>query len=340
LLCAVLMAFAVSAAAQAPSSASCATCHHAVAATYASAPMRHAIEPTGASTVLNTHPNLSVQLHGYSYIVQTKDGQSTYTVSDGKHSIALPVRWSFGEHAQTWVIEKDGQMYESLVSYYPRAKELATTPGDEQITPHDLTKAMGRQLPTGEIHACFSCHASNVTFGEAMVPTKLSPGIDCERCHSGSLTHMVDAEHDNFKTIPASLKHLNAEQVSDLCGQCHRTFDGAMRNHWRGSAFVRFQPYRLALSKCFIGSDPRISCLACHDPHQPANRNIAFYDAKCLACHARGKPASAGITPKLCPIAKQNCTTCHMPRVELAGGHAQFTDHFIRIVATGESYPY
>ena len=112
-----------------------------------------------------------------------------------------------------------------------------------------------------------------------------------------------------------------------------------MRNHWRGSAFVRFQPYRLEKSRCFIGSDPRISCLACHDPHQPANHQIAYDDAKCLACHSEGKPASAGAAAKTCPVAKQNCTSCHMPKVELAGGHAAFTDHFIRIVKPGESYP-
>jgi hypothetical protein len=28
-----------------------------------------------------------------------------------------------------------------------------------------------------------------------------------------------------------------------------------------------------------------------------------------------------------------------MPKIELPGGHAQFTDHFIRIVKPGEPYP-
>jgi hypothetical protein len=28
-----------------------------------------------------------------------------------------------------------------------------------------------------------------------------------------------------------------------------------------------------------------------------------------------------------------------MPKVELPGGHAQFTDHFIRVVHAGEAYP-
>lgn len=301
--------------------------------------MRHAMEPPGSNSVLSAHPDLSVQLNGFSYRVQTKDGQSTYTVSRGSESITLPIRWSFGHHAQTWVLERDGHMYESLVSFYPRAKELATTPGDEQITPHNLSEAMGRQLPTAEVHACFNCHASGLNPGEEFSPATLQPGVACERCHAGAQQHMTDSLHDNFKTLPKSLKRLDPEQVSSLCGQCHRTFDGAMRNHWRGPAFVRFQPYRLELSKCFIGSDPRISCLACHDPHQPANRTVSFYDAKCLACHAKGVPASAGVNPRVCPVAKQNCTTCHMPKVELPGGHAQFSDHFIRVVKPGESYP-
>ena len=301
--------------------------------------MRHAMEPERKDPVLNAHPDLSFQFSGYSYRVQTKNGQSTYTVSDGTDTLTLPIHWFLGQHAQTWVLEKDGHFYESLVSYYPRASELAITPGDEQITPHNLVEAMGRQLPIWETHICLNCHASGITPGEAPNPAKVTPGLNCERCHIGAQQHMADAVHDNFKTQPPSLKHLDAEHISDLCGQCHRTWDGAMRNHWRGPAFVRFQPYRLEKSRCFIGNDARISCLACHDPHQPANHQIAYYDAKCLACHSEGKAASAGTTAKICPVAKQNCISCHMPKVELPGGHAAFTDHFIRIVKPGESYP-
>jgi hypothetical protein len=112
-----------------------------------------------------------------------------------------------------------------------------------------------------------------------------------------------------------------------------------MRSKAHGPAFVRFQPYRLENSRCFIGNDARISCIACHNPHQPLNQNIAYYDSKCLACHADNKAASAGVAAKTCPVAKSNCTSCHMPKVELPGGHAQFTDHFIRVVHAGEAYP-
>jgi hypothetical protein len=317
----------------------CATCHHGVTSSYATAPMRHAMEPDGRNPVLNAHPDLALQLNGYSYRVQTKDGQSTYTVSDGTSTLTLPIHWIFGQHAQTWVLEQDGHYYEGLVSYFPRINGLAITPGDQKITPHNLTEAMGRKLPIWETRTCFDCHGTGVTAGEKLDPHKVTPGLNCEHCHAGAQQHLIDAAHDNFKTLPTSFKHLDAEQISDFCGQCHRTWDAVMRNKWHGPAFVRFQPYRLENSRCFIGNDPRISCIACHNPHQPVNHNIAVYDAKCLACHAEGKPASAGVVGKTCPVAKSNCVSCHMPKVALPGGNAQFTDHFIRIVKPGESYP-
>jgi formate-dependent nitrite reductase cytochrome c552 subunit len=35
----------------------------------------------------------------------------------------------------------------------------------------------------------------------------------------------------------------------------------------------------------------------------------------------------------------RDCATCHMPQVELPGGHAKFTDHPIRVARAGEGYP-
>lgn len=330
----------------------CATCHAGVVHEYAHAPMRHAMEPEGANPVLDAHPDLKVTQNGYSYSVQTRDGKSTYTVTDGKETVSLPMRWFFGTHNQTWVLEKDGKYYESMVSYFRRPDGLGTTPGDQKITPHTLMEAMGRPLPVWETRECFDCHGTGVKDGEALAPDQVRPGLDCEHCHAGAARHMADAQKGDFKTLPVSLKKLDAESVSNFCGRCHRSFDTVLRNGWHGPAFVRFQPYRLALSRCFSGNDPRISCLACHDPHRPASRDAAFYDAKCLACHgaAAHRAASTGKNGQLpmgpvsaiktCPVAKKNCVSCHMPKVELPGGNQQFTDHYIRVVKAGEAYPY
>jgi hypothetical protein len=327
----------------------CATCHAAVVANYTHAPMRHAMEPSGANPVLDKHPNLTAQVGGYSYTVQTKDGKSTYSVTDGTDTLTLPIKWLFGTHSQTWVLEKDGHLYESYVTYFARGEQLGITPGDQRITPHNLTEAMGRKLPIWETQECFKCHASGAVDGAKLTLDTLRPGLDCERCHIGAQQHMADAVNDNFKTLPKSLKKMDAENVSDLCGSCHRTWDTVMRNHWQGPAFVRFQPYRLEHSRCFIGNDPRISCLACHDPHQSVDHNDAIYDAKCLACHSAPKATAAvttasavtpaAVIPKICPVSKDKCVSCHMPKVELPGGQAVFTDHYIRVVKPGEPYP-
>ena len=101
-----------------------------------------------------------------------------------------------------------------------------------------------------------------------------------------------------------------------------------------GIGNVRFQPYRLAGSKCYDADDPRISCLACHDPHRELVNEISSYDNKCLACHGGGKAGA-----KRCPVAKAKCVSCHMPKTELPGAHYKFSDHRIRIVKAHEKYP-
>ena len=40
-----------------------------------------------------------------------------------------------------------------------------------------------------------------------------------------------------------------------------------------------------------------------------------------------------------CPVADKNCTSCHMPKIEIKAAHFNFTDHYIRIVKPGEKFP-
>ena len=74
--------------------------------------------------------------------------------------------------------------------------------------------------------------------------------------------------------------------MSDFCGQCHRTWAQIAINGPRGILNVRFQPYRLANSKCYDAADRRIRCTACHDPHRDVETSAAAYDAKCARCHS------------------------------------------------------
>jgi hypothetical protein len=41
----------------------------------------------------------------------------------------------------------------------------------------------------------------------------------------------------------------------------------------------------------------------------------------------------------LCGGLSQEGVACHIPKVEVAGMHAEFTDHWIRVVRPGEATP-
>lgn len=324
------------------SAAACVRCHAAQASSQPLTPMGRAIELTAENPTLKSHPKMTFRKGAYFYTVETTGGKSTYTVTDGTNTISVPIRWGFGTGGQTWVLERQGKLYDSLVSYYPAIDGLDITMGEERITPHTIEEAMGRELGQGEIKACFGCHATNAVSDRKLTLESMEPGVTCEHCHVGTNAHLMDALQGGFDSVPPQLGKLSSEDISNFCGRCHRTWEAVLRGHFDGEINVRFQPYRLANSKCFDGADPRISCLACHDPHQDVIRQDSSYDPKCLSCHtASTQPAAAAARTgaPACPVAKVNCVSCHMPKVNLPGGHQAFTDHQIRIVTPGEPYP-
>ena len=333
--------------AQGKTETACVSCHSARSQSQPRTPMGRALSFPGANPVLKENPKLRVRKGPYTYTVETHGDESTYSVTDGTRTISIPIHWNFGAGAQTWVLDHDGHRYESAVSYYPSIPGLDFTTGDEDLKPRNLEEAIGREIELRETKVCFGCHASNAVTNGVMTYDSLRPGVTCEHCHTGTTTHLSDALNGIFDTAPPDLGKKSSEDISNFCGQCHRTWETAVRNHWRGELTVRFQPYRLANSRCFDGADPRISCIACHDPHQDLVRQDSAYDAKCLACHSPGvsqtsaSPAETKTQThaKICPIAKSECVSCHMPKVKLPNGHITFTDHEIRIVKPGEPFP-
>jgi hypothetical protein len=338
-------------------SITCVTCH-VQARTQPLTQMATALQPLGANATMNAHPNLTVKKGDYTYTVETRNGKTTYSVTDGRQSVSYPIDWGFGAGNQTWVYQREGRFYESLMSYYTSINGLGTTTGDEALNPHTVEDAAGRLLPPRDIIDCFGCHSTHGVEAGKLHLSSLHAGVDCAQCHQGIASHLDDAIKGRQGAIPADLSAMSTEDISTFCGRCHRTFEKVVRNRAQGEINSRFPAYRIALSRCFDGADPRISCIACHDVHKPLEQADSFYDARCLACHsaqvstasnksASGKSAAANkpgaLAPpadaKICPVAKSNCTSCHMPKVKLPGGLLNFTDHQIRVVRPGEPYP-
>src|SRR5262249_44190844 len=126
----------------------------------------------------------------------------------------------------------------------------------------------------------------------------------------------------------------------DFCGACHRSAEEIVMAPKRiGMNGVRFQPYRIFGSKCY-SDDRRISCTACHNPHESATKDEAYYDSKCLACHQPGRGSSqtpsrwksgeGGAGPG-CKFEAKTCASCHRPKTDLPGSNFKSTNHRIRV---------
>ena len=304
--------------------------------------MAMAMEPVTTSKVLTENPQLTMRVGPYTYEVKRNGKESTYSVTDGKETLSFPIVYAFGEGkmGQTYVLQQDGKFYESLVSFYKESKGLDFTIGAPRTVPQSLTDAVGRLLSANEVSNCFSCHATGAVIGSQLKLDKFVHGVRCEACHGpggGHLTSVKEGEPGHTSIFNPGL--LSGDELTQqFCASCHRGSEEFALLKSMEINNVRFQPYRIFHSKCY-SDDRNISCIACHNPHEPLKKDPAYYDKRCLECHSlKDKAAKAG-EEKACPVAVKDCTSCHMPKIEIKPAHFSFTDHYIRIVKPGEKYP-
>ena len=118
-------------------------------------------------------------------------------------------------------------------------------------------------------------------------------------------------------------ERLTPTELNQLCGACHRqASDLDDDTDWDNAWNVRHQPSYLHRAACFRNSNGRLSCLTCHDPHEPLQKSAASYDARCAACHKSVAHKTA--------IAARTCVSCHMPQVTTSPT-LRFTNHWIGI---------
>jgi hypothetical protein len=276
----------------------------------------------------------------YQYVVSNRAPQPTYSVTDGQATISAPIVWSFGAGiaGQTWIYEYQGQLHESRVSYYSKINGLDLTIGASGSAPNSLEIAAGRKMSSQDVAECFGCHSTGGNVGTRFDLQKMIPGVQCAACHVNSQKHAISMSRKEPRAaLPPSLARATAEEMNELCGRCHRTWEQISINGPRGIPNVRFQPYRLTNSKCYDADDRRISCVGCHDPHAPLEVRAQAYDKRCASCHSPSSASAA--SSHICKMSKSGCTSCHMPKYEIPGSHMVFSDHQIRIVRNKQDYP-
>lgn len=315
--------------------ADCKSCHPDQASHSNS--MTRAMEFVEQCAILRRAPDLKFQNGRYRYSIIREGGQSIYSVTDGQASLTAPIRWALGlgSAGQTYIFEHDGKYYESRVSYFQVRNGLDLTIGAMNAAPKNLDEAAGRAMTQNQAKECIACHATDAVRNNVLQAETLVPGVQCGRCHEDAAGHALAVAAGKVQAAGMTkLGRLSTEETSNFCGQCHRTWEQIAAEGPRNLNNVRFQPYRLANSKCYDAVDARIKCTACHDPHRELATKAAAYDSKCEACHA-----DASRKLKVCPVANSGCVTCHMPKYELPGANHLFTDHWIRVARKNASYP-
>ena len=292
------------------------------------------------------------------YEVKSTENGYEYSVSNGTQTAAHKLDWVMGagDLGRTFLYETDKRWYQSEATFYTHLSVLDITTGLSFNAAATLTEALGQPLSPSDARACFGCHTVHATTSSGFDPAHAEAGLGCEACHGPARAHadvMANASTAHNVNGHAAAAVFNPAELSpadsiDFCGSCHRTFADASLSlgGQRSTAAVRFQPYRLEESKCWRATQSdKLTCIACHNPHEPLNRETASYDRKCLSCHAPHadlQDAAANTVSRpanSCPKATKDCTSCHMPKVNVASMHGDFTDHFIRIVKAEDGFP-
>jgi len=318
----------------------CKACHASKFNSQSQTPMAQALARPQDSPPLRSQEQLTFRSDPFLYQISRQAQASVYSVSEGTQSLSAPLDWAFGfgESGQTFVLNHEGKFYESRVSFFRALDGLDFTPGQAESRPSTVDAAVGRVMPPSEGPKCFGCHSTAATANGHFDTSRMILGVTCEACHGPGEKHVAAMKTKQTKPGMAAIfdpGKLNPTNQVDFCGACHRTYADVILAQIDGIRNVRFQPYRLEKSQCWIKSDNGVTCLACHNPHQARMKDDSAYDDVCTGCHRAGGARSA----KTCPVAKTQCVSCHMPKYQMPGMHYEFTDHFIRIVKKGETYP-
>jgi hypothetical protein len=316
---------------------SCASCHRQEHAAQSVSGHARSLSPAANHALAGSFDSSGVSTPPYRFEYKRTPQELRVRAFDAENVMDIPLEWAFGagEQAVTFVTRVNEDWYlEHSRSYYPGAQGFASTPGQAELKPADLSEAMGvlyRTLdPRTGILGCFECHSTGPVAretGNELRPSEL--GVRCEACHGPGSDHAAAGD----PALVGNPARLDANAQNEFCGKCHRPPAAATEKpDWNYAWNVRHQPLYLAESACFNRSDGALSCLSCHHPHEAArNFDAAFYNAKCAGCHQEGRrpPSDA------CRVSQpSNCIGCHMPRVS-PQPFLRFTNHWIGVYGDG-----
>jgi hypothetical protein len=344
----------------------CARCHAQIAKTYRDHPMGRSLAPIQSALPVeqyNAAAKNPFDAQGFHYRIDRRDERVFHEESAADalgrpiFQTAVEVQYAIGSgtRGRTYLLDRDGYVFQSPVTWYPEKKSWDLSPGFDQLHNH-----FGRPVLTD----CLFCHSNRVveisdTQNHYQKPIFDGYAIGCERCHGPGELHVNrhDAGQsydgvDDTIVNPGKLQFILRDAV---CEQCH--LQGITRVLRRGRSAFEFRPglplrsflavfvkpptssdpdkfvgqvEQMHASRCFQASNDAMGCIACHDPHYyPAvEERTTYYRKRCLNCHSE-KSCSVPVAVRKESSKDDSCMQCHMPRGESDIQHHSITDHRI-----------
>jgi predicted CXXCH cytochrome family protein len=272
----------------------------------------------------------------------------------------FPVKYvtGSGRHSLTYLVESDGFLMESPITWYASRQAWGMSPGYDRPVHSDFQREVGE--------GCLICHAGRSEAIDRSVHQMriIEETISCERCHGPGSLHVkrrsdesqsAKAADDKIDYTIVNPAHLSRELGEAVCQQCHLRTSATVVGRGRKASDFRpglplqdfRQDYTLAIpdkpmtvvghveqmhiSRCYQGSD-RFTCMTCHSPHgePPPEQRVAYYKAVCLECH---QEADCTVDKQILAAqsADNNCVHCHMPTGATDIPHLAFTHHRVGI---------
>ena len=284
-------------------------------------------------------------------------------ISPGPEEVVVtefPVKYvtGSGRHSLTYLVETDGFLVESPITWYASRQAWGMSPGYDRPEHSDFQREVGE--------GCLICHAGRADAIDLSVHRMrvIEETIGCERCHGPGSLHVKERSAESETKAAADEKidytivnpaHLSRELREAVCQQCHLRTSATVVGRGRKASDFRpglplqdfRQDYTLAIpdkpmtvvghveqmhnSRCFQGSD-RFTCTTCHSPHgePPPEQRVAYYKAVCLECH---QETQCQVDKQILAAqsAENDCVHCHMPTGGTDIPHLAFTHHRVGI---------
>jgi predicted CXXCH cytochrome family protein len=346
--------------------AACAQCHPDQAESYSRHPMGRSLAPVSQASALERYDQAAhnpFEKEGLQFFVEKRGlqmlHQETRRDTQGRVLTRLDGEVQFaigsGTHGRTYLLERDGYLFQSPISWYSRKGVWDLTPSFQPAEHFDRPAQAD----------CLFCHANQVepiedSLNRYRAPLFRGYAIGCERCHGPGELHVKRREAgEEVNGVDYSIvnpHHLEPSLRNSICQQCHlqgesrivrrgrRLFDyrPGLPLHQFLSVFLRLPEFtdqqrsgshavQMAASRCFQESKGKLGCVSCHDPHASpaAAAKASHYRSRCLVCHEE-KSCGLTLAARRTRSSEDNCILCHMPRAESSNiAHTAVTDHRI-----------